>query len=310
MTQLKHIISAKQFDKSFINEIFSLADKLKKSTGSQNFLNGKIMATVFYEPSTRTRLSFESSMLKLGGQVISTENASEFSSAAKGETLEDTIRILNSYADVIVLRHFNKGASQIASQYSEVPIINAGDGNGEHPTQALLDLYTIFSKFQKRNLTISMVGDLLNGRTIHSLSYLLSLYPEIKLIFISPSQLAIPQNLKDQLKQAKVTFLETEDFQSPIGLSDVIYMTRIQKERFKSKDEYQKYFGKYILDKTAVSKMMGDAIIMHPLPRVNEISPEVDNDKRAMYFEQAQNGVYIRSALLLHLFDKATAKKR
>lgn len=301
MSNLSHIISAQQFDKKFISEIFSLTDKVRKNTIKKNLLKEKIMATVFYEPSTRTRLSFESAMLKLGGQVISTENASEFSSAAKGETIEDTIRILNSYASVIVLRHFNKGASQIASKYSKVPVINAGDGNGEHPTQALLDLYTIFSKFETRNLTISMVGDLLNGRTIHSLSYLLSLYPEIKLVFISPKQLVIPQNLKDHLKKSKISFFETEDFQSQLAKSDVIYMTRIQKERFKSKAEYQKYFGKYVLDKLALKAMKDKAIIMHPLPRINEIAPEVDSDKRATYFEQAENGVHVRSALLLYL---------
>src|SRR3989344_2846119 len=171
MKKYKHIIPESQFDKKFIQELFTKTDLAKKGHFNKNSLKEKIMATVFYEPSTRTRISFESAMLRLGGQVVSTENASEFSSAAKCETLQDTIRILNSYCDVIVLRHFNKGASQTASEFSKVSVINAGDGNGEHPTQALLDLYTIFSRFKKTNITVTLVGDLLNGRTIHSLSY-------------------------------------------------------------------------------------------------------------------------------------------
>lgn len=304
MSKFYHIISAREFDKKFIEEIFLIADKVKKNTIEKNLLKEKIMATVFYEPSTRTRLSFESAMIRLGGQVISTENAREFSSATKGETLEDTIRILNSYCDVIVLRHFNKGASQTASKFSKVPVINAGDGNGEHPTQALLDLYTIFSIFKKRDITVSMVGDLLNGRTIHSLSYLLSLYPNIKLILVSPKQLSIPENLKTHLKRSQVSFMETENLEASLSISDVIYMTRIQKERFKSISQYKKYFGKYVLDKTSLRKINERAIIMHPLPRVNEISPEIDDNHRAAYFEQAANGVYLRSALLLYLFDK------
>lgn len=304
MAKFNHIISASQFDKKFIKVLFLIADLVKKGKFNKSPLKGKIMATVFYEPSTRTRLSFESAMLRLGGQVISTENASEFSSAAKGETLEDTIRILNSYCDVIVLRHFNKGASKTASEFSKVPVINAGDGNGEHPTQALLDLYTIFSKYKKLDITITMVGDLLNGRTIHSLSFLLSLYPKVKLNFISPNQLTIPQTLRKHLREEHVSFTESEDLQSALGISDVIYMTRIQKERFESTTEYKKYFGKYVLDQKSLKKMKEKAIIMHPLPRVNEIVPEIDNDPRSIYFEQATNGIHIRSALLLHLFDK------
>lgn len=301
---LKHIISANQFDKNFLQKIFLTSDEIKSGKFNSSPLKGKIMATVFYEPSTRTRLSFESAMLRLGGQVISTENAKEFSSAAKGETLEDTIRTLNSYCDVIVLRHFSKGASQIASKFSKVPVINAGDGNGEHPTQALLDLYTIFSIFQKRDITVSMVGDLLNGRTIHSLSFLLSLYPGIKLVFISPKELGIPQDLKARLQKSKTSFMETENLETSLEKSDVIYMTRIQKERFNSPLQYKKYFGKYILNEKSLKSINQKSIIMHPLPRVNEIAAEVDNDKRAVYFEQAANGIYVRSAILLYLFDK------
>lgn len=304
MSKLTHILAANQFDKKFINDLFLIADKVKTGKFKTNLLKNKIMATIFYEPSTRTRLSFESAMLRFGGQIISTENAKEFSSAAKGETLEDTIRILNSYCDVIVLRHFNKGASQTASRYSKVPVINAGDGNGEHPTQALLDLFTIFSIFKKKDITVSMVGDLLNGRTIHSLSYLLSLYSKMKLIFVSPKQLSIPQNLKSHLKKSKISFTETEDLEISLGKADVIYMTRIQKERFKSSLQYRKYFGKYIINEKSLRIINKKSIIMHPLPRVNEIASEIDNNPRAVYFQQAANGVYIRSALLLYLFDK------
>ena len=263
------------------------------------------MATLFYEPSTRTRLSFESAMTRLGGSVIATENAAEFSSAIKGETLGDTIRIASDYSDVIVLRHNSPGASEIAAKYALVPLINAGDGTGEHPTQALLDLYTIFSKFKKNNITVAMIGDLLNGRTIHSLSRLLALYPKIKQIFISPKALTMPPDLRDELKANHINFTELEDMVKGIKDADVIYQTRIQKERFKSAKVYKKYFGKYVINSNSLKYMKKTAVIMHPLPRVNEITPDVDADKRALYFQQAQNGLYVRMALLLSLFDKS-----
>ncbi len=308
--KLKHVISAKQFSKENVKEILETAQQIKSGKYNSKSLSGKIMATLFYEPSTRTRMSFESSMLRLGGLVITTEDAKLFSSASKGETLEDTIRIVHSYADVIVLRHFDAGASEIASNYSRVPVINAGDGNGEHPTQALLDLFTIFSKFKSKNLTISMIGDLTNGRTIHSLSQLLSLFPQIKLIFVSPKALAIPKELKAHLRTKRINFTETEDLNKSIRISDVIYQTRIQKERFNSKKEYLKYFGKYIIDKNTLKILKDNAIIMHPLPRVNEITKEVDSDSRAIYFEEAQNGLFVRMALLTLLFDKSHNKPR
>ena len=301
----KHIISARQFDKNFLNTIFLQTDKIKKGDYDKKVLFGKIMATLFYEPSTRTRLSFESAMLRLGGTFISTENAAEFSSAAKGETLQDTIRVVNSYADIIVLRHFKPGASEFAAKFSQVPIINAGDGEGEHPTQALLDLYTIFSKLKEKNMQVTMIGDLTYGRTVHSLSYLLSLYPKIKLIFCSPQALAIPIKLKNHLSSKKINFEETENLKSAIKFADVIYQTRIQKERFKLYAQYQKYKGVYVINNTVLKDIKKNAIIMHPLPRVNEIDEEIDKDSRAIYFEEAQNGVYIRMALLLLLFDKA-----
>lgn len=302
--KLKHIISASQFDAKTIATLFALTDKIKKNKYNKNSLTDKILASLFYEPSTRTRLSFESAMLRLGGKVISTENAKEFSSAAKGETLEDTIRVINYYSDIIVLRHFISGASHIAAKFSKVPIINAGDGNGEHPTQALLDLYTIFSKFPRTNITVSLVGDLLNGRTIHSLSHLLSLYPKIKIIFVSPKALQMPQSLKKQLKERGTKFKETEKLEAGLSGSDVIYQTRIQKERFKKSTEFKKYFGKYIIDKSALKFIKKEAIIMHPLPRVNEITRDVDLDPRAWYFQQAENGLFLRMALLISLFDK------
>lgn len=263
------------------------------------------MATLFYEPSTRTRLSFESAMIRLGGSVISTENASEFSSAVKGETLEDTIRIVHSYADVIVLRHFSKGASEIASKISAVPIVNAGDGAGEHPTQALLDLFTICENKNINGLKIAMVGDLKFGRTIHSLLKLLSLYKDVEVKLVAPNLLGLPSSLKLELSQKGLHLEESENLKDSLFRSDVLYMTRVQKERFTSEKEYKKYFGKYILTKELARKMKKDAIIMHPLPRVNEIAPEVDKDPRAFYFMQAKNGLFVRMALLSWIFHKS-----
>lgn len=317
MSQLKNIISAKEFDKKYLEKIFSVAEYFKSRKDDESLLKGKIMSTLFYEPSTRTRLSFESAMLRLGGSVISTENAAEFSSASKGETLEDTIRVVNCFSDVIVLRHFTEGASKVAAKYSKVPIINAGDGKGEHPTQALLDLFTIRSNFKSPNLTVAMVGDLANGRTIHSLSYLLSLYKEIKIIFISPKALSIPNSLRMDLKKANIRFKETEDLTKALKVADVIYQTRIQKERFVSSEkgpfsesDYLSYFGKYIIDKKSLAEIKKTSIIMHPLPRVNEISPDVDSDPRALYFQQVQNGIYVRMAVLSVLFDKQPSIKQ
>lgn len=301
--KLKHIISAAQFDTKTLEEILSLASSVKAGKYNKKALAGKILAALFYEPSTRTRLSFESAMLRLGGQVISTENAGEFSSAIKGESLEDSVRIVSFFSDVIVIRHGQAGASETASGYSTVPLINGGDGNGEHPTQALYDMYTIFSKFKTFNLKVAMMGDLLNGRTIHSLSYLLSLYSKAELVFISPKALAIPEKLRNDLKAKKINFSEMEDMKEGINDADVIYQTRIQKERFKTSD-YMKYFGKYIIDLDTTKLLKKNSIIMHPLPRVNEIAPEVDNTPFAYYFQQAQNGLYVRMAVLLYLLAK------
>ena len=300
--KLKHVISAKQFDKVALDRLFRLTDEMKKGNYNPKLLNGKIMATIFYQPSTRTRLSFESAMIKLGGSVITTENAAEFSSAIKGETLEDTIRVVNFYSDVIVIRHPKSGAADIAARFSNIPVINAGDGVGEHPTQALMDVYTIFSKVKSKDFTVAICGDHANYRPHHSLSYLLSLYPEVKIIYVSPKRLSMPKELRQHLRKKEIHFTETENFYESISEADVIYQGRIPKE-YLGRD-YKKYKGKYILDKKALKIIKKNALILHPLPRVNEITKEVDSDFRALYFEQAQNGVYVRMALLLDIFDK------
>ncbi|HSX18670.1 MAG TPA: aspartate carbamoyltransferase [Candidatus Saccharimonadales bacterium] len=302
--KLRHVVSAKQFDTKTLQEIFNLTDKIKSGKYNKQALAGKVMVTLFYEPSTRTRMSFEASMLKLGGSVISTENAAEFSSAIKGETIEDTIRIVNGYTDLIVIRHPQSGIADTAAKFSKVPVINAGDGTGEHPTQALLDLYTIFSKFKKSNFTIAMVGELATYRAVHSLSYLLTLFPDVKFTFVSPKKLCILPELRERLKKSGNKFRETEDLNDGLKDADVVYVTRIQKERLTQAD-YKKYFGVYVIDKNTLKLIKKDAIIMHPLPRINEITADVDSDPRAIYFEEAQNGLYVRMAVLLLLFDKA-----
>lgn len=299
----RHIISARQFGRNSLQSLFKLTDKIKSGNFNKKALSGKIMATLFYQPSTRTRLSFESAMLRLGGSVIATENAAEFSSAVKGETLEDTIRVVNFYSDVIVIRYPESGLANVATKYSKVPIINAGDGVGEHPTQGILDLYTIFSKFHSQDLTIAICGDHANYRPHHSLSYLLSLYPQIRIVYVSPKSLSMPRELRQHLINQKIDFSETEDFQNAVIRADVIYQGRIPKE-YLGKD-YKKYSGRYILDKKILKNIKKSAIVMHPLPRVDEITREIDADSRAIYFEQAQNGLFVRMALLLLLFDKA-----
>lgn len=297
--KLRHVTSARQFDIKTLQDLFTLTNKIKAGKYNNKALNGKIMAALFYQPSTRTRLSFESAMLKLGGSNISSENAAEFSSAIKGETMEDTIRIVDAYADVIVMRHPQSGITDLAAKYSKVPVINAGDGVGEHPTQALLDLYTIFDKLKSREFTIAICGDHAHYRPHHSLSYLLSLYPKIKIIYVSPKMLRMPKELREHLKKKKIQFSETENFTGSIKEADVIYQGRIPKEYLGN--NYKDYLGKYILDKNALGHIKKNAIIMHPLPRVNEITPDVDNDPRAIYFEEAHNGLYVRMALLLSI---------
>jgi len=302
---MKHVISVRQFeDKKFIEDIFAEAARLKGLSPSEypKSLQNKVVATLFYEPSTRTRLSFETATLKLGGQVISTENAGETSSNVKGETLEDTIRTINGYADAIVLRHPALGSAELAARYSAVPIVNAGDGGGDHPTQALLDLFTILEcKKDVNDLKIGLVGDLMNGRAIHSLAELLGLYkPEI--YCIAPPSLQLPANYLDGFRKNAIDFKQLDTWESVIDELDVIYIPRVQKERFDSLEEYEKFRDSFIVNAEAMKRIKKDAIIMSPLPRVTEIAPEIDNDPRAVYFEQARNGLYVRMALLQALF--------
>lgn len=300
--KLHHILKAQQFDLKSLEEIFAIASEMQEicQKGGHDILKGKIMATIFYEPSTRTRLSFEAAMMRLGGNLISTENAREFSSTAKGESLEDTIRIIGGYVDVIVLRHFESGAAERAAKVSPVPIINAGDGPGQHPTQALLDLYTIKKELGKiEGISIAMVGDLAYSRTVRSLSYLLAKYTGVKIYFVAPDVVKMRGDIKNHLTNNNVLFFEETDLLKVAAEVDVIYQTRIQKERFgENLDDFEKAKDKYIIDKDILKVMKKHAIVMHPLPRVNEISVAVDEDKRAAYFRQAQNGLYIRMALL------------
>ncbi len=306
---LSHVVESQQFDRDLLDLVFRTADTMKADmAGPRDFskaLDGKIMASLFYEPSTRTRFSFESAMLRLGGAVITTENAREFSSAAKGESLADSTRIMNGYADVIVMRHNEAGSAARAAEISEIPVINAGDGAGQHPTQALLDLYTIADAFSGIDgLKIAMVGDLRYGRTVRSLSYLLAKYGDVELVFVSPPVCKMEGDIKAYLDKNNVFWREEADLDSIVPEADCIYMTRIQKERFHDPEDYQTAAGKYILTSERANCMKPESIIMHPLPRVNEIPKTVDDNPRARYFEQAKNGLFIRMALLYLLLNQ------
>lgn len=302
---VNHVIESQQFSPEILFSLFKRADKLRD--GCDDCLKGKILATLFYEPSTRTRLSFESAMNRLGGKVISTENAKEFSSAVKGESLADTIRIVSAYCDCIVIRHFETGAALEASKVSSVPIVNAGDGKGQHPTQALLDVYTIYREFERLdNLKIAMVGDLASGRTVRSLCYLLSKFSGNEIIFVSPENLRMGNDIKEYLFKKGVRFSEENDLNKILPLADVIYMTRIQKERISIQD-YEKARGKFVINNDNLGLIKENSIIMHPLPHVEEINLPLnieENDKRIAYFRQAENGLYIRMALLDLILNK------
>ncbi|KAL5729852.1 aspartate carbamoyltransferase [Ranunculus cassubicifolius] len=301
--QLDDVLDAQQFDRDLLNAIFQVArdmeDIEKNSRGSQ-LLRGYLMATLFYEPSTRTRLSFESAMKRLGGEVLTTENAREFSSAAKGETLEDTIRTVEGYSDIIVIRHFESGAARRAAATAGIPVINAGDGPGQHPTQGLLDVYTIGREIgQLDGIKVGLVGDLANGRTVRSLAYLLSKYNNVKFYFVAPEVVKMKDDIKEYLTLKGVDWVESTDLMEVASECDVVYQTRIQKERFGERlDLYEEARGKYIVDKDVLAAMKKHAIVMHPLPRLDEITVDVDSDPRAAYFRQAKNGLYIRMALL------------
>ena len=300
--RLHHVLEAQDFNRGMLDQLFRLAHEMEGLAvrGGNASATGKIMASLFYEESTRTRFSFESAMHRLGGSVVSTENARQFSSVSKGETLEDTIRILNGYADVIVLRHYESGSSRRAAEVSNVPVINAGDGTGQHPTQAFLDLYTIQKELGGIDgISIAVVGDLANGRTVRSLCYLLTKYRNVHIYMVAPDIVRMRDDIKGYLARHDVMFSEESDLHTVAGKVDILYQTRIQKERFGDREEdYRKAKGVYVVDHAVLSRMRPDAIIMHPLPRVDEIDPRIDDDPRAAYFRQAQNGLYIRMALL------------
>jgi aspartate carbamoyltransferase catalytic subunit len=306
--KLHHIIEAQQFDLATLDELFEVAEEMEKvvERGGTSEFQSRIMAALFYEPSTRTRFSFETAMHRLGGRVISTENAAEFSSVSKGETLEDTIRIMNGYADVIVLRHHEVGASRRAAAVSQVPIINAGDGVGQHPTQALLDLYTIRKELGAIDgLSIAMVGDLAQGRTVRSLAYLLSKFHGIRIYFVAPPLLKMKEDILDHLREHEVWFSEETILAKILPEVSVVYQTRVQKERFGDRiADYENCRGVYIINEECLALMRPDAIIMHPLPRLDEITMAVDKDPRAAYFRQAKNGLYVRMGLLSLLLGK------
>ncbi len=300
--KLHHIIEAQQFDMPTLLNLFEVAAQMEKAVarGGLSDYHNRIMATLFYEPSTRTRFSFETAMHRLGGRVITTENAAQFSSASKGETLEDTIHILNGYADVIVIRHYEVGAARRASAVSRVPVINAGDGPGQHPTQALLDLYTILKEIGAIDgLRIAMVGDLAQGRTVRSLAYLLSKFRDVKMYFVAPPLLKMKEDILEHLRERHVWYTEETDLEKVLPEVNVVYQTRIQKERFGDRiADYERCRGVYVITRQALQLMQAKAIVMHPLPRLDEIAQEVDQDPRAAYFRQAQNGLYVRMALL------------
>lgn len=303
---MKHVLSVQQFtDKTLLGELFESASKFQglKPDEYPELLKHKTLATIFYEPSTRTRLSFETAIQNFGGNRLTTENAGEFSSAMKGESLEDTIRVINAYADGIILRHPEAGSADRAAKVSKVPIINAGDGASEHPTQALLDVYSIHrAKGRIDGLKIALVGDLLYGRTVHSLIPLLSLY-KVELYLVAPQNLQMPKEYLDELDKHSIPYTLLDSWKDIIGGVDIVYMTRIQKERFESIEDYEAHKDSFVLTMDDVKQMKPDAIILHPLPRVNEIAPEVDNDPRAQYFEQVKNGLFLRMALLDRIYN-------
>jgi len=308
----QHILSTQQFDKNDLLAFFEVVKKMENvvveavNNGKQSKLcEGKILATLFYEPSTRTRFSFETAMLRLGGRVISNSDMLKTSSAVKSETLFDTGKVISQMADVIAMRHPEVGSVERLAKGSDVPVINAGDGIGEHPTQALLDLYTIWKSCGRVDgLTIGMIGDLKNGRVPHSQCSLLK-YFGCKFIFVSPEGLKMPNEIVKELQAFGCEVSETEDLAESIDDMDVIGMTRIQRERFSSDEEYGKYAGSYVLDAELMNIAKKDAIVLHPLPRVDEIADEIDNDPRAKYFEQVKNGVCVRMALLCEVLGVA-----
>ena len=302
---MRHLMSPLDFSVDELDRLLDLANDIEKYPNKYaHACEGKKLATCFYEPSTRTRLSFEAAMLNLGGSVLGFASA-DSSSASKGESVSDTIRVISCYADICAMRHPKEGAPLVASQKSRIPVINAGDGGHQHPTQTLTDLLTIRSlKGRLGNLTIGLCGDLKFGRTVHSLISALIRYPGIKFVLISPEELRIPSYIReDVLRANNVPFTEVERLEDAIPQLDVLYMTRVQKERFFNEEDYVRLKDFYILTKAKMELAPEDMIVLHPLPRVNEISVEVDDDPRAVYFKQAQYAVYVRMALILTLLE-------
>lgn len=302
---MKNLIDIKDLSVEEINNLIEVAkDIIQNKEKYSHKCDGKKLATLFFEPSTRTRLSFEAAMMELGGNVLGFSEASS-SSVSKGESVSDTIRVVGCYSDIIAMRHPKEGAPLVACQKSTVPVINAGDGGHNHPTQTLTDLLTIHcEKNRLDNLTIGVCGDLKFGRTVHSLITAMSRYKNIKFVLISPKELKTPEYVKKEiLEKNNMDYCETDDIEEYIDELDILYMTRVQKERFFNEDDYVRLKDYYILNKEKLEKAKEDLCIMHPLPRVNEISTDVDDDKRACYFKQAEYGKYIRMALILKLLE-------
>ena len=300
MLKGRHFIEPMSFSIEEMEDLFTLAEEIEKNPGAyKDMCRGNILATLFFEPSTRTRLSFEAAMLRLGGSCLGFAEPGS-SSVAKGECLADTVRTVANYADVIVMRNPKEGAALLASRYSDVPVINAGDGGHHHPTQTLTDLLTIRRRRGKiGDICVGFCGDLKFGRTVHSLVEALSRYEKIRMVFISPKELIIPEYLKTQaLAKNYIPYVETDSLDKVIGDLDILYMTRVQRERFFNEEDYIRLKDSYILNMDKMSLAKKDMMILHPLPRVNEIDLEVDSDPRAMYFKQAKYGMYIRMALL------------
>lgn len=299
---MRHLIEPKNFTDKEIQDVLDLAERIAMNPEMYSHVaDGKKLATLFYEPSTRTRLSFEAAMLSLGGKTLGFSSA-EQSSATKGETVADTIRVVGCYADIIAMRHPKEGAPLLASMYAKVPVINAGDGGHNHPTQTMIDLMTIRSRKGKLDhLKIGFCGDLKFGRTVHSLTKALMRYEGNEFWFISPEELQIPEYLEKMLQRQNISYHECDNLENVFPELDVLYMTRVQKERFFNEEDYVRLKDRYILTEEKLSLAKKDMPVLHPLPRVNEIACEVDNDPRAAYFEQVQNGLYVRMALIIAL---------
>ena len=298
----RNLVKSEDFSVEEIDQILSLSQNIIENPSKYSRVcEGKLLATLFYEPSTRTRLSFESAMCRLGGSVVGFSEPNS-SSVSKGESLGDTIKMVSIYSDIIAMRHPKEGSAKVASMYSDVPVINAGDGGNQHPTQTLTDLLTIKSlKGSLENHTIGLCGDLKNGRTVHSLVKSMSRYKGIKFIFISPDELKMPKYIKDAIQEQGHAYYETDNLDEVIGSLDILYMTRVQRERFENQEQYEKLKNYYILNKSKMQNAREDMLVMHPLPRVNEIDVDVDDDKRAVYFKQAKYGMFVRMALIMKL---------